>query len=528
MFPAHPGQLPVPLPQLQLFLTPGISTPVIRIRTALHSGFIPVVDAGNPRQGKLPQSRQLYPLQGHTLSYLGAKHRQEPGYIMAAQDIQHRRQILGRIIFAQLAIGCRRSLSILLPQDKIQERLPEHIVHDPVQLVPAQISALLAVADLVAGVFPHLADKQGFRVFRLQGLVKLFQKSRRQFVRHIQAPAANALPEPVFKHAVLTADNKIQIGGRGLFHFGQHLDAPPALVIVRILVELVPGIVRRVLGLVGPGLGIGAVFIKIAAVVPGMAKNAVQDQAQAACLSLPAQSRKFGVGTQETVNIFIIAGVVTVVAAAGKDGIQVQQRHAQVLQVGQLGRDSRQVAAKKVVLHHVTLDILAVAGRVVPAAVEHGAVFTGQLRRSACTPVKTVRKNLIGHRPFSPGRRHGIPVVHRHLVGRRFVLIFSADPTLPGRVVAVVPGPAALPHFKIVPEQAACLRHNRGHRIEFLVPGRRRHRHQCLALVILPQTGKNLHLVPAGFLHPQAQSKTAAGRHGAKRTSVTGVVRIVK
>ena len=164
---------------------------------------------------------------------------------MAACQIQHGVQVFFRIIFHLLHVQRVDMARVSPAQQKVKHQSAQHIIHHAVQLAAAQISPLFTVTDLVGRIFPNFTDQGRFRITLFQFAVKGRQEFIRQLIRHVQAPAADTGLQPVFQHAVLIPYDKILIAAVCFINFRQALITPPAAVLFRKFLELIPGIIRR-------------------------------------------------------------------------------------------------------------------------------------------------------------------------------------------------------------------------------------------------------------------------------------------
>ena len=163
---------------------------------------------------------------------------------MAACQVQHGVEVFFRIVFHLLQIQRVGMARVRPAQQKVQHQPAQHVVHYAVQLAAAQIGTLFAVADFIGGVLPDFADQRSLRIAFFQFTVKCRQEFVRQFVRHVQTPAADAGFQPVLQHTVFVFNYKILIAAVRFVHFRQAFIPPPAAVFFRILFKLIPGIVR--------------------------------------------------------------------------------------------------------------------------------------------------------------------------------------------------------------------------------------------------------------------------------------------
>ena len=131
-------------------------------------------------------------------------------------------------------------------------------------------------------------------------------------------------------HALLGLEHELLIVRVIFAHLGQRGNIPPALVLVREVLEGVPVIPRGFLGLIRAHGVIGAEMVEVAAVLAGVGEHAVQHDADAAFLGLFAQSLELLLRAHQRINLHIIAGIIAVIAPGSEDGVQVQHGHAQL------------------------------------------------------------------------------------------------------------------------------------------------------------------------------------------------------
>ena len=225
-----------------------------------------------------------------------------------------------------------------------------------------------------------------------------------QFVRHVQPKAAGPAGEPGVDDAALAAD-ELLVGGVVLPHLGQGLEAPPAAVAAGVFgVEVVPAAVGAVGVVVGPALAVAALPVEVEAVRPGVAEHAVQNDADALFLRLPAEQGELLVGAQQGVGVQIVGGVVAVVRVGLEDGVQVDPGDPQLLQIAELFADALKIAAKVVQVQLAALlvgpevGLALLVGPVDPVGKGH--------HRVGPALEKAVGENLI-HHPASQGLRGG-------------------------------------------------------------------------------------------------------------------------
>ena len=98
--------------------------------------------------------------------------------------------------------------------------------------------------------------------------------------------------------------------------------------------------------------------------------------------SFGAQGLEVLVGAQQRVHVEVVGGVVAVVGVGLEDGVQVEEIHAHLVQVGQFELDALQVAAE-VVLVQVAAHLV---GLPEGLGVLVGLIDAGPGRAWACSP----------------------------------------------------------------------------------------------------------------------------------------------
>ena len=312
----------------------------------------------------------------------------------------------------------RRSVPL---QQKIQNRLPQRIVHGTVQLVAHQVLPLLAIGLLAAGVLPHFPQDQGVGLFGPGRLPDQPHQFVGIFIHHVQPPAVGAQPQPVPHHAVFPAQ-ELPPALAAAVQLGQGGKAPPAFVVVgRGVFPAVPvpvGAVRI------PPRAAGAVTalpVKIDAVAAGMVEHPVQDDLHPQPVRLLAQSGKVLLGPQQRVDAQVVGGIVAVVAVRFKDGVKVQDLRPQRPDLLQLFGDTGQISAEIIVAAVNPVGVRAALRLLVPAAVQ--LPVGGDILLFPAAFVVAVGEDLIHH---PSGKAAG------DLIG------LFVDSQLPQRPVAVV------------------------------------------------------------------------------------------
>ena len=331
-----------------------------------HALFVAVIDgrhAGQaPDQGGQQQLQTGSPAVGYVVVLYGrllfpgealpvpaqGQNRADPGHVVGGEQV-HQTVIERRRIVQPLPQQELGQLpAVKVPQSKIQQGLAQGVIHHRIQGPAQRVGAVLIVADLAHRVLPHLADDGRLRVLGFDLPPDLLQDRVGQFVRHVQPPAGSAGPQPTFDHGIIGLQHEILPGRVLLVHLGQGGEIPPAAVAVGIAgVEIVPGAVGRIRMPVAPA-AVAVVDIEIAAVRPGMGKDAVQDDADAMLAAGPAQAGKGRLVPQHRVHAAVIRRIVAVVGGRLEDGVEVEHADAQGSQIIHPFPDGVQSAAEEV------------------------------------------------------------------------------------------------------------------------------------------------------------------------------------
>ena len=267
----------------------------------------------------------------------------------------------------------------------------------------------MAVADLVGGIFPDLAEKQRVGLLGEHGLFDLGQEVIGKLVGHIQAPAVSAGAQPFAGHAVL-AQEPLAYQFGALIDGGHIAHAPPA-VIRAVLVEIKRIAPRRILALPRAHAGVVAVAVEVDRIVARVVEHTVQNDGNAQLLGCLAQLRKVLLGAQDWVDLGVIGGVVAVVARGFKNGVEVDGCKAQLGYARQVFLDTLERSAVEVPgLDGAVLGAL-VHRRLVPV-LDHAALNAltrfFDLGQRALAPVLVagiaIGEDLVDHTALVPGR----------------------------------------------------------------------------------------------------------------------------
>ena len=266
----------------------------------------------------------------------------------------------------------------------------------------------MAVADLVGGIFPDLAEQQRVGLLGEHGLFDLGQEVIGKLVGHIEAPAMGTGAQPFADDTVL-AQNPLAYQLGALIDGGHIAHAPPA-VVRAVLVEIKRITPRRVLALPRADTGIVAVAVKVDRIVARVVEHTVQNDGNAQLLGRLAQLSKVLLGAQNRIDLGVIGGVVAVVARGFKNGVEVDGCKAQFGDARQVILDTLERAAVEVPgLDGAVLGAL-VHRRLVPV-LDHAALNAltrfFDLGQRALAPVLVagiaIGEDLVDHTALVPG-----------------------------------------------------------------------------------------------------------------------------
>ena len=550
MLVAQMDELSGPLPELRIAVFPVIGASAIRVAVALQTDFITIINTRHSREGHLPQNSRLetlntlvkpWPIQlvlcltdsRYTFLARGLTQQGKNTLpVMTAQQIHHDIEILLWIILHQALEPLGNLSCISISQQKVQHYLPERIIHGRIQLLAAEVFTGYTVSTLVGSILPYLAQHNCILIHFLENLVEGLGEFLRQLVHHIKAPAADTLLHPVFQHAVLIFDDELHIGRIFFLDIWQSAEAPPAFIAVRIIIEAVPVIIRRLLGLIGSQRIIVAIFIEITAVIACMAEHAIQHNADAHFFCISTELLQLLIGAQDRVYLVVVTSIIVMVAGRLKNRVQVNNRYAQILEVAQLLPDTCQIAPEEVVCNDFPgIRVLVVAWLVVPAGMIYSTLL---LHQGIALAIKAVRENLIHDRVLEPVRRLCPLVKYRYLVGLGWRIVGqNSHPAHALIVIAVVPGSAIHGNNKIIPEKAAPLRHGNMGGIIHLAAHRvlRQKLIDHLAYPLTPEPcldlDRWLDIAQLRKLQLQAQPNTGSCLCRSHRTAIKFILRIV-
>ena len=467
MLVSQADELPVPVVHGDVRILPCVRAAVVRVTESLHADLIAVVDARHSRIRHLQERREAQPIRSE-LVVLGvesearlmnrrhavverrlAQERDRSLDVVAADEVHHHVEIFLRVILSEALQKAHRLASVNVVEQEVQDRLAERIVHRRVDFLPAKVLARHAVADLVRRVLPDLADEDRVGVRRLEFAVERLRELRGQFVDDVETPAADAHLRPMVQHAVLVADHEVHVGRRRLRHVRQRGKSPPTVVFVRILMEVVPAVVGRLLRLERAETVVIALAVEVDAVASRMAEYAVEDDADALGPRRLHEILKLLVRAEDRIDLVVVARIVVVVARRLENGIEIDDGNAKLPQVGELRLQPLDIAAEEIVLHDFFgIDILVVAGLVAPVRVHDGALLLDDCIALAAEPVG---EDLVHDGVLRPVGGLCPLVEHGDLKRRRRVVVNAAHAAQMLVVVAVIPCAGTRGNDEIVP-----------------------------------------------------------------------------
>lgn len=223
-----------------------------------------------------------------------------------------------------------------------------------------------------------------------------------QHVDDVEAPAIDLVgrAHPVTEDGVVGPVDGVLYQLAGKVELGQAANALPADVVPFVVkgVEAAPRRVRVAHGPLGraePGvLGRGVV------------DHGIQDDLHAALVQVAGQLGELRIAAEVRVHLEVVLGIVLVVARRIEDGVQVEGRDPEGLQVVQLGIDARQIPAVKfagAVSLFVTADRL--APRLADDRLASVLIFVMLDAERRITVAEAVGEDLVEHLILHPGRR---------------------------------------------------------------------------------------------------------------------------
>ena len=225
-------------------------------------------------------------------------------------------------------------------------------------------------------------------------------------IRHIEAPAIDIIGgfQPLFQDRIFASVHGLPQRIGSVVQGRHGIQVPPAVVGVVLLEEIVAPLHR--IRIVVSALGLIEILpvpIEPAVSRAGVVDGDIQDQLHAVFVEGAAQVRQGLVPAEMGVHVEIIQAVILMAGGGIENGIQVQGRDTQLLQIGDLLLNTLEVAAVEV---H-TVGLLVAQGLIFPvpmkALVAVLRILAGPDIVARVTVAETLREDLVEHRILDPG-----------------------------------------------------------------------------------------------------------------------------
>ncbi len=413
---------------------------VARVGEALEAVLVAVVDRRHAREGHLHEGGEPVAALGEVeltggeavgaALLLGqgvvergaAEHRDDARAVVAADEVEGAVQGLGGVVLAEGLDGLSDVVGRVPAHEQVEHDVAERVVHGRVELGAEQVAAELAVADLVGGVFPDLADHEAVGALGERRLLDLLDHVVRELVGYVEPPAAGTGAQPVADYAALA--EQALLHELGVLVEGGHVaDAPPA-VVGAVLVEAVGVAPGRVLALVGAHARVVAVFVEVARVVTRVVEDAVEDDRDAELLGGGAQALEVLLGAEDRVDLEVVAGVVAVAALGLEDRVKVDRGESELMQARKVVLNALERAAVEVPAGDGVVGVARVGGRRAPVVDDAaGGAVVGDREGllGALAPVVVagiaVGEDLVDHAALVPARARLAVLVDGELEG---------------------------------------------------------------------------------------------------------------
>ena len=368
------GELPVPGGELLIAAVGRVRGPVLGVGRPRHADLVAVVDDRRARKAELHERGQAEARLAHgevrrdRLLLRRGTRRERPEHALGVVAVEQ----------PEGGPGDRRRLILEHSRKFGGEdggRQPRcAVVREPACVgrpqVRQQRGAGAVVGDRVGGVatderqhlvaLPRLPDDRRIGLRGLhRGSEPLPEARRKRRVRHrVDAPAAGAEGQPVARHGVGRPVDERLHGGLLFVENGQRGDRVPARVVHRVRTgwagtgpvrgrrEDEPGAVRGADALAGPRcLGLTRIAVEIWAVRADVIEDPVEDDVHSECGRVAHQPLEVCLRAEARVDLVVVARVVAVVGGRREDRVQIEDRHSEAVQVGQLRANAREIAA---------------------------------------------------------------------------------------------------------------------------------------------------------------------------------------
>ena len=383
---------------------PGEAAAAVRVVATGQAHFVAVVDAGGADIGEQQGGGQHHALP------VFPQQVQEAGRVMAVQQVELGQLVLERdmgpgLLEPAIELGGTDPdgmVGDVLTRQKGADRMGEAIVvHGAILLIPLQPLARLEEV---------LAEHIGLRVLLLEGVahgahvarVALGGAPLPQHVDDVEAPAVYLVgrAHPVTQYGVLgTVDGVLHLLA-GKVQLGQAADPLPAH-IVPLLIEGIELAKRRIRIAHGaPGRAEPGVLGR------GVVDHGIQDDLHAALAQVAGQLGQPIVAAQMGVYPVVILGVVLVIARRSEDGVEVERRDPEGLQIMQLAVDAGQIAAIELAAG-CAFSLL--ADRLAPGLADDGLaavfIFVMAHAQGGVAIAEAIGKDLVEHLVLHPAWR---------------------------------------------------------------------------------------------------------------------------
>jgi len=198
--------IPIPVQQFTVFVSPRETGPVERVLVAGSSDLISIVDARDARKAHLYKRCNLEAFDAKSQLFtahmglclniagrigpqiLSGKSGQDSDAVMSAQDIHKAVYNFRRIVFGY-CLNCLRQLFRIAFSDEVYYSCAERVVHYRIQTIAFKIVLSFVIGDLVGCVLPNLADYESIAFFGLCSADESVEEIVRKLVSHIEPPA---------------------------------------------------------------------------------------------------------------------------------------------------------------------------------------------------------------------------------------------------------------------------------------------------------------------------------------------------
>jgi len=286
---------------------------------------------------------------------------------VATQDVHHRVVAGVGVVLAYgdklageqgrrlVALAVVHKALVVNRAEEAQNGVAEAIAHGRVGLVAARLGQNLEL-------LPQLADDRRVGVFVLHGDAELLPEVGREaaVAHHVEPPAVRAAAQPGAVDVVGPGVEQVAHSLNVLVQHRQAVEAKPGVVVhrvrptrpgarpARLVEEVEPAAVGRADAFARPDVTEVAVAVEVLTVGRDVVEHAIEDDLDARLVGRPRQLAELSVGAEERIDAQVVLRVIGVVAGGVEDGVEVDDRDAQRLQVVEPLLNAAQVAAEVV------------------------------------------------------------------------------------------------------------------------------------------------------------------------------------